>query len=149
MQLVKGDGIHLYAQVDTVQQRTGNPAAVLPHGAGRAGAGMGRVAVIAALAGVHGRDQLEATGVSGASRRAADGDLAVLQRLPQNFETFAGKFRQFVQKQNAAVGKAALAGAGTVRRRRQGRQALAEWCGLRKGAGQISPRPCGSCPAME
>ena len=34
MQLVKGNGIHLNAQVDAVQQRAGYPAAVLPHRAG-------------------------------------------------------------------------------------------------------------------
>ena len=34
VQLVKGDGVHLYAQVDAIQQRAGHPAAVLPHGTG-------------------------------------------------------------------------------------------------------------------
>ena len=84
VQLVKGDGVHLHAQVDAVQKRAGHPAAVLPHRTGRAGAGAGGVAVVAAFAGVHGGYQLEVAGVGGASGGAAHGDLAVLQRLAQH-----------------------------------------------------------------
>ena len=49
-------------------------------------------------------------GIGGAACRAADRDLTILQRLAQDFQTLAGKLRELVQKQHAAVGKAALAG---------------------------------------
>ena len=96
VQLVKGDGVHLYAQVDAVQQRAGHTAAVLPHSTGRTGALPGGVAVVAALTGVHGGYQLEAAGIGGTACRSAHGDLAVLQRLAQHFQTLAGELRQFV-----------------------------------------------------
>ena len=111
VKLIEGDGVHLDAEVDAVEQRAGYPAAVLPHRAGRAGAGAGGVAVVAALAGVHGGYQLEPAGVGGAASGAADRDLAVFQRLAEHFEALAGKLRQLVQKQDAAVSQTALAGA--------------------------------------
>ena len=111
MQLIEGDGVHLNAQVDAVQQRAGHPAAVLPHRTGRTGAGTGGVAVVAAFAGVHGGHQLETAGVGCAAGGAAHRDLAVFQRLAQHLKTLAGELRQLVQKQHAAVGKAAFTGA--------------------------------------
>ena len=125
VELVKGNGVHLHTEVDAVQQGAGYPAAVLSHRTGRTGTGTGGVAVVAALAGVHGGHQLEPAGVGGAACRTAHSDLAVLQRLAQNFQTVPGKLRQLVQKQHAAVGKAALAGpeggAAARQRRRAGR----------------------------
>ena len=111
VKLIEGNGVHLDAEVDAVEQRAGHPAAVLPHRAGRAGAGAGGVAVVAALAGIHGGYQLEPAGVGGAASGAADRDLAVFQRLAEHFEALAGKLRQLVQKQDAAVGQTAFAGA--------------------------------------
>ena len=44
---------------------------------------------------------------------AADGDLAVLQRLAQYLERIAGKLGQLVQKQHAVVGQGDLSRPGT------------------------------------
>ena len=43
---------------------------------------------------------------------AADGDLAILQRLAQHFQCVAGKLRQLIQEQHTVVGQTDLAGAG-------------------------------------
>ena len=99
-------------QVDAVQQRAGDPPPVLGDGAGGAGAFPGGVPQVAAFAGVHGRYQHEFAGVGGCPVYAAHGNGAVLQRLAQHLQRIAGKFRQFIQKQHAVVGKAHLAGAG-------------------------------------
>ena len=69
------------------------------------------MAVVAAFAGVHGGDELEAAGISGASGGSADRDAAVLEGLAQHFEALAGELGQFVEEEDAAVGQTALAGA--------------------------------------
>ena len=102
-------GLHM--QVDAVQQRAGDAAAVLLNGAGRAGTLPRGVTQVAALAGVHGGSQHELAGVAGGTVYPAHRDGAVLQGLTQHFQGVAGKFRQFVQKQHTVVGQAHLTGA--------------------------------------
>ena len=85
MQFIEGHRVHLDAEVDAVQQRAGHPAAVLPHRAGRTGAGPGRVAVVAAFAGVHGGDELEACRIGDVGVGARHRHAAALQRLAQGF----------------------------------------------------------------
>lgn len=53
--------------------------------------------------GIGGRHQHEAGGIGQGRRRAADGDLTVLQRLAQHFQHVFLKFEQFVEKQHAVV----------------------------------------------
>ena len=69
------------------------------------------MAVVAAFAGVHGGDELEAAGISGTSCGSADRDAAVLEGLAQHFEALAGELGQFIEEEDAAVGQTALAGA--------------------------------------
>ncbi|MNR67248.1 hypothetical protein D3C85_1911470 [compost metagenome] len=65
---------------------------------------------IAARAGIHRRQQLETRGIGYLPRGSGDMDLAALQRFPQHLQYFAIVFRQLIQKQHAAMGKADLAG---------------------------------------
>ncbi len=100
--------------VDAVQQRAGDSAAVALDGAVFAGA---RVigdagAEIAAGTGVHGGDEHEFRGKSEALGGAGDGDDAILQGLAQHFQHAALELRQLIQKQHAAMRQGYLAGTG-------------------------------------
>ncbi len=106
------------------------------------------MAVVAAFTGVHGGDELEAAGISGASGGSADRDAAVLEGLAQHFEALAGELGQFVEEEDAAVGQTALAGRNCAPPPASAVE-LAEWWGLRKGRAVTRPRPAGICPAME
>jgi hypothetical protein len=77
-------------QVDAVQQRAAELALVARDLLGRAAAGPQAGAQVAARAGIHRRDQLEARRELGALRGARDGDAAGLQRLAQCLECRAG-----------------------------------------------------------
>ena len=65
---------------------------------------------MAAGAGIHGADQLEAGGEIHLSGGPADGDVAGLQRLAQGVEHLALELRQLVEKQHSVVGQRDLAG---------------------------------------
>jgi hypothetical protein len=85
-QLLRRDRGHPDVQIDAVQQRPAQLALVARHLVRRAAAGLERAAEVAAGAGVHRRDELEAGREFGPSRGARDGDGAGLQRLAQRFE---------------------------------------------------------------
>ena len=112
VQLVKGDGVHLHAQVDAVQQRAADAAEVAVHGGGRAGAAPGGVAVPAALAWVHSADQHELAGIGNAAADPGDGDAAVLHGLAQHLQRIRAELGQLVEEQHAAVRERDLAGQG-------------------------------------
>ena len=95
---------HLYLQVDAVQQGAADALLIAGNGAGWAGAGMGRVAVIAAGAWVHGGHQHKAAGEYCAARHPAHRYLAILHGLTQNLQCVPLELRQFVQKQHTVVG---------------------------------------------
>jgi len=101
-----GDG---EVDVDAVKQRPGDFLSVARDLVGGVAAGAFGVAVVAAGAGVHGGDELEAGGEVAFHRGAADGDMAVFQRFAQHFEDAAVEFGQFVEKEDAVVGKADFA----------------------------------------
>ena len=65
----------------------------------------------AAGARVHRGGQHEARRERERHGRAGDADRAVLERLAQNFENVAGKFREFVEKEQTVVGERDFAGA--------------------------------------
>jgi len=98
--------------VDPVEERPRNFAAVLPDLLGGAPAGPVGICVMAAGTGVHSRHQHEAGGEHGRDRGPGDGDAPVFQGLPQNLQGVLPELRQLVEKQDAIVGKADLAGAG-------------------------------------
>ena len=107
-------GADFDVQVDTVEQGAGNAGTVAVHLIGGAAALLVVVAEIAARAGIHGRDQLEACGEVRLPCRARNGDVAGFQRFAQDFKHGAGKLRQFIQKQYAVVGQRDFARFGRV-----------------------------------
>jgi hypothetical protein len=72
---------------------------------------MGRVAVVAAGTGVHGRGQDEPRRVGETQRGSAQRDQAVLQWLTEHFEDVPAELGQLVEEQHAAVGQAHFPGA--------------------------------------
>ena len=99
-QSLKLQGGDLGEEVDAVQQGAGELAQILLHLLGGAPAPAGGVAVPAALAGVHGAQQLEAAGV-GLHRGGADhGDHPVLHGLAEDFDDVLVKLRQLVQEED-------------------------------------------------
>ena len=92
--------------------------------------------MVAAGAGVHGGDELEARGEVAFHRGAADGDVAVFQRFAQHFEDAAVEFGQFVEKEDAVVGKADFArfGDGAAANQRGGGAAV-----VRRAVGALPP----------
>ena len=64
---------------------------------------------MAAGAGIHGRDELEARGEFAALGGSGDGDLAGLQRLAQRLQRAACELGEFVQKQYSVMGLRDLA----------------------------------------
>ena len=71
-----------------------------------------RVVAIAAGAGVEGRDQHKICRKRRGIQRAADGDVAVFERLAEDFERRAVEFGELVEKQHAVVGEADFSGRG-------------------------------------
>lgn len=98
-------GRDLDLHVDPVQQRPRDAALVMLYHVRAAAASAGRMAVIAARAGVHRGDQLETGGKFGLARRPRDRDAARFHWFAQHFEHAAFEFRQFIEKQHAAVGQ--------------------------------------------
>ena len=85
-------------QIDTVEQRAGNFTAVTRDAFRRAAAGFDGMPEITARTRVHGGDELEFGGIDGLARRTGNVDFAVFQRFAQNFQNFAVKLGQLVQK---------------------------------------------------
>ena len=144
MQFIEGHRVHLDAEVDAVQQRAGHPAAVLPHRAGRTGAGPGGVAVVAAFAGVHGGDELEAAGISGAS----GGRLTVMQPSSRGWRSTSRLSREnsgsSSRKRTPQLARLHSPGRNCAPPPASAAE-LAEWWGLRKGRAVTRPRPAGIC----
>src|SRR5450759_5706207 len=96
--------------VDPVYEWSGNFAAIARHLIRRATAFAAEVAEIAAGAGVHRRDQLEARGEFRLARGARNRHAPGLERLAQHLQHFALELRQLVQEQHAMMGERNLAG---------------------------------------
>ena len=75
-------------------------------------AGVAGLVRLAAAAGIHRRDELEARGIDDAVIGARDRDFADLDRLAQAVERLRLEFRQFVEKQHAVMGERDFAGLG-------------------------------------
>ena len=85
-------------QVQAIEERTGNTAAIAAYLIGGAVAAIGRVAVIAAWARVHRGDQQEARRKFHLPGRARDRDGAGFERFAQHLEHVPFEFRQFIEK---------------------------------------------------
>ena len=103
---------NLYYNVDSVQQRAGNPAAVALHLPLRAPAAAGGIAIPAAFAGVHGAHQHEFRWVGHRPGDPGNGHFPVFQRLAHQVQGILPEFRHFVQKQHALVGHGNFTGPG-------------------------------------
>ena len=71
----------------------------------RAAARPSWLACVAALAGIQGRNKLEAGRITHMRIGARDDGLARLHRLPERLEHRALEFREFVEEQDALVGQ--------------------------------------------
>ena len=89
-------------QVDTIQQRTGQPPQVATTAVGRADAG----GLSGAGAGVRSKDQREPGRIGGDAAGAGDSDASLLQRLPQPVEDTGRELRGLVKEEHSTVGQA-------------------------------------------
>jgi hypothetical protein len=97
-QLLVLDPGHLDVDVDPVQERAGNALLVFGDGGRRTGAGPDGIVVIAAGAGVHGRNELKVGRKGERTLCPADGDDLVLDGLAQHFQDAWPELGQFVQE---------------------------------------------------
>ena len=100
---------HPDPQVDAVAQRPGDAARGSVPGRRRAAAAPGRVAVPAARAGVHRRDELEAGREDDRPPDPRDRDPALLQRLAQRLQRGPVELGQLVEEEHAVVREGDLA----------------------------------------
>jgi hypothetical protein len=70
------------------------------------------MAEIAARAGIHRRDQLEARGEIGLPCRARNGDVARLERFAQYLQYFSIEFRKLIEEKDAVMGERYFSGTG-------------------------------------
>lgn len=96
--------------VDAIQEWSGESRSVASNPLVAAVTPLAGDAVIAALAGVHGSDEHQGGRISDAEHTACKGNLAVFERLAEDFESGAAKFRHFVEKEDAVVGEAEFTG---------------------------------------
>ena len=106
--------------VDTVQQRTGQPVAVPVQDVGAAGAFVVGVPEVAAGTGIHGGHQHAGGRIGEALPGTGDGHAAVLQGLAQHFQRVLAEFGQLVEEEHAAMGQAHLTGQGMQAAAHQG-----------------------------
>lgn len=85
-------------------------------------------------AGVHGADEHEVGGVSDRTLRTRDGDGAILEGLAHDLEHLLSELRQLVEKEDASVAEADLAGAR--------RAAAADEAAIRVQCGESSFAAC-------
>ncbi len=112
-------------QVDAVEERAADAAHVAFDLQRVAFAGVAGVAEVAAGARVHGGDQHEAGGKGGGVEGTRDGDRALLERLPEDFQAAAIELGQLVEEEDAVVGERDFAG--------RGRAAAADHAGIADG----------------
>ena len=108
--LIKGDRGHFYVQVDAIQQWATDFVEVAAHGSCFADTFLGGVVVVAAGAGVHAGNEHKAGREVGDDFGARDGDFALFQGLPHDFECRPSEFWQLVQKEDAVVCERYFAG---------------------------------------
>ena len=140
LEFVQAGRRHLDVEIDAVEQRSRELAAVAVDVPGGTDALRAGISKMAATAGVAGGDQGEAGRKGEPGLSPDDGDDAVLERLAQRFQRVAPELGQFVEEQHAAVSEADLSGA------RHGAAPISPddetpACGLRKGRVHSSALP--------
>ncbi len=73
---------------------------------------MGWIASVAARTRVHGCDEHKVGGIDGFLVGARDGDKLVFERLTESFEDATGELGDFVEKEDAEMGKRDFSGFG-------------------------------------
>ena len=92
-------------EVDAVKERPGESRTVAFDLRGGTVAAVRRVAQVTTWTWVHCCDELKARGESDPLPQPRDGDFARFERFAQCFEHGTGKFREFVEKEDAVVGE--------------------------------------------
>ena len=104
------DTAHLDAQIETIEERTADAPDVALGLPWRTGAASLWVAVEAAAAGVHGRDDLDPSRIAHVPACPDDGDFTLLERLAQGVEHVPVELRELVEEERAPVRERDLAG---------------------------------------
>jgi len=106
------DPIHTNDQIHAIQKRPAY-ASLITHDQGfRTAASIPGTSIITARTGVHGGNQHKTRRVTDALAMAVKHHPALLQRLAQCLQDITAKLRQFIEKQNAAMGEGNLTGHG-------------------------------------
>ena len=100
-EFVLGERRHLELEIDAIEQRTGDPAAVPRDLIGRAAAARARMSEIAARTRIHRGDELEHGRELRLPGRARHADLSGLERLAEHFEHVTIELGQLVEEQHA------------------------------------------------
>ncbi|NIJ78574.1 hypothetical protein FHT08_003708 [Xanthomonas campestris] len=108
---LRGQSRYFDMQIDPVQQRAGDAAAIAADAVAAAAATPAAIAGPSARAWVHGSNQLKACWEIQAARCARDRHQARLQGLAQHFQGLPLPLWELVQEQYAVVGQRDLAGA--------------------------------------
>jgi len=109
-ELAVGEGGHLDVEVDAVEQRTGDPAAIALNLTGVTDAAGVARAVEAAGTGIHGGDEHDAGRIGDGVAGSAQPDDAVLDGLAERFEHVPAELGQLVEEEHAVVRERDLAG---------------------------------------
>ena len=125
--------------VDAVEERARDLRLIFLGAFGGAAAGEARIVDMAAAAGVHGGDELEARGIGHMGMNARHHGAPALQRLTQGFQGGARELGQLIEKENAVMGERHLARLGAL--------AAADERGQRGGMMRIAEGPVAHQPA--
>src|SRR5437868_3555534 len=100
------DGRNFDMKIDPVQERAGDALAITLNHDGTTTAFAFQVAEVTARTRIHRGDEHEFRGKSNAARGAGDSNLAILERLPHDFEGGTLELREFIEKEDAVMGQA-------------------------------------------
>lgn len=104
---------HFDVDINAIEERAADFAAVFHGELWGAGAGLGGVTEVAAGAGIHGGDEHEARGEGERACGTGDGDEAIFKRLAEDFKGAAGELGEFVEEEDAVVAEGNFAGLDT------------------------------------
>ena len=93
-------------RVDAIEQGAGDACLIVGGASWRPAPSQRGIAEMAAAAGVHGGDQVDAGGKRHVSVRPGDADIAGFERLAEGVEHLPLELGQFVEQQNAKMREA-------------------------------------------
>jgi hypothetical protein len=104
------DPIHANDQIHSIQKRPADASLVTNDKGFRTAASIPGTSIITTRTGVHGGNQHKTRRVTDALAMAVEHHTPLLQRLAQCLQYIASKLRQFIEKQNTAMGEGYLTG---------------------------------------